>query len=174
MPLKGTFDTVSLPGVIQLLGDESKTGILRVKKDREEYQIIFLKGNIVYAVKPFRKDVLGEMLLSEGVISKEQLDYCLVVARVKKQALGKVLVEKQLISKKILANYLYRQLEDILYELFLWDEGSFEYTDTQLNLKWLMLVNVNTVKLIMNAARRVDEVLETRKTAAVKPKSCAL
>ena len=159
MPLKGTFDTVSLAGVIQMLCDENKTGLLRAKKGIEEYQLVFLEGNIVYAVKPFKKDTLGELLLKDGVISEGIIKDCLMIANFNKQALGKILVEEGLITRRVLARYLYQQLEDILFELFLWNEGEFEYTDTQFDLEWLMLVNVSTVNLIMNAARRIDEVV---------------
>ena len=159
MSFKGTLDTVSLTGIIQLLCEENKSGLLRVKKNKVEYQIILLKGNIVYAVKPFRKDLLGEMLLEDGLISEADIKHCLLIAKVKKQALGKILFEKKFISEEILTEYLYRQLEDILFNLFLWDHGEFDYRDMQVNLKWLMVVKVNTLQLIMNAARRVDEAL---------------
>ena len=132
----------------------------------EEYRLIFLEGNIVYAVKPHKRDVLGELLIQDRVLSEGEIKDCLMIARFNKKALGKVLVEEGLISRSTLARYIYQQLEDILFELFLWNEGEFDYTDSQFDLNWLMLVNVSTVKLIMNAARRIDEVASEQKTVA--------
>lgn len=158
MSLQGTFDTVSLAGVIQMLCDENKTGLLQVKKGKEEYQLIFHDGNIVYAVRPLKTNVLGELLLRDDVVSKSEIKECLMISKCKRQSLGKVLVEKGLIDKKTLAQYIYQQLEDTLFELFLWNEGEFKYINTEVDLDWLMVVNVSTVNLIMNAVRRIDEI----------------
>jgi len=72
--------------------------------------------------------------------------------------LGKVLVEQGHISKKILHKYISMQVEEIMFKLFLYGKGEFDYNDSTFILKWLIVLKLNTMHLIINALQRVDEV----------------
>ena len=52
---------------------------------------------------------------------------------------------------------LAKQTEVILFNLFKWKSGDFEYKDTQINLKGLVDVKINVLKIILEASRRIDE-----------------
>jgi len=155
--IKGSLDTISLSGIIQLLCEENKSGLLRVENDQGEFQIIFREGNIVYAIRPSKNDLLGDLLKQDGRILENQVQHCLKISKEKEQALGKTLVEEGYITPETLAEYLYKQIEDVLFNLFMRKRGEFEYTDEKMNLDWLAVVNINTLGLIINAANRLDE-----------------
>ena len=157
MAIKGSLDTISLSGIIQLLCEENKSGLLRVKNDQGKFQIIFREGNIVYAVRPSKHDLLGELLKQDGRILENQIQHCLKISKEKDQAIGKTLVEEEYITPEILSEYLYKQIEDVLFNLFMRKCGEFEYKDERMNLDWLADVNINTLGLIINAANRLDE-----------------
>ena len=74
MTLKGNIQTVSLGGIVQLLGNENKTGILRVYKEKEEYQIFYLEGSIIYAIQSKKEARLGELLIRDGLITEKKLE----------------------------------------------------------------------------------------------------
>jgi hypothetical protein len=157
MAIKGSLDTISLSGIIQLLCEENKSGLLRVKNDQGKFQIIFREGNIVYAIRPSKHDLLGELLKQDGRILENQIQHCLKISKEKDQAIGKTLVEEEYITPEILSEYLYKQIEDVLFNLFMRKRGEFEYKDEIMNLDWLADVNINTLGLIINAANRLDE-----------------
>ena len=157
MSLTGDIRTVSLPGVLQLLSNENKTGLLRFKIDQREYQIIFLEGAIAYAIESKKEARLGQLLINTGIITDQDLQRCLDQAKEKKQALGKVLVEAGYLSEETLYDFIYEQVKEILFNLFLCEEGQFEYRDTQFNPRWLVVIKLNNMNLIMDALRRVDE-----------------
>lgn len=157
MTLKGSLQTVSLYGIIQLLCNEHKTGILRVFKDKEEYQIFYLEGSIIYAIKSKKEARLGTLLIRDGRITEENLETCLGLARERRQAIGRILIDEGYLTLKDLEKYMYKQVEEIIYNLFLWPEGEFQYRDTRLNLSWMVVVRLNTLELLMDAFRRVDE-----------------
>jgi len=157
MTLNGSIQTVSLYGIIQLLCNEHKTGILRVFKDKEEYQIFYLEGSIIYAIKSKKEARLGSLLIKAGLITPEKLEICLGLARERRQAIGRILVDESYISLKDLEKYMYKQVEEIIYNLFLWPEGEFQYRDTRINLSWMVVVKLNTLELLVDAFRRVDE-----------------
>ena len=75
----------------------------------------------------------------------------------KKQALGKYLVENGKISVEILKELLQKQTENIIFNLFLWEKGDFEYKDARLKIDGMIIVKLNVVKVILEALRRIDE-----------------
>ncbi len=157
MALKGNLETVSLSGILELLSEEQKTGVLKIHNTIGEFQVVLFDGSIVYAIQYKKEARLGELLIQDGVISAERVAACLEIARDEKLAIGKVLVDHKIISKKVLHQYLYRQFEDILFQLFSEKQGRFEYRDAKLVLRWLIVFKTNTLQLIMGALKRVDE-----------------
>jgi len=165
MTLQGSIQTVSLYGIIQLLCNEHKTGILRVFREKEEYQIFYLEGAIIYAIKSKKEARLGSLLIADGLITKEILENSLELARERRQAIGRILIDEGHITVKDLEKYMYRQVEEIIYNLFLWSEGDFQYRDAKINLSWMVVVKLNTLELLVDAFRRVDEYRNPAKPA---------
>ena len=73
-----------------------------------------------------------------------------------------MLVDHKVISKKVLHQYLYRQFEDILFQLFSEKKGRFEYREAKLVLRWLIVFKTNTLQLIMGALKRVDDLKKNK------------
>ncbi|MEA2082945.1 MAG: DUF4388 domain-containing protein [Thermodesulfobacteriota bacterium] len=157
MNLKGEFESLFLTSILQLLCDDRKTGVLLVTSGKKQSRVFFAKGTIVYATGSQKEARLGYILKSNGILSDEQLQKCLESGREKKQALGKILLDKGYISLDALEKYNRKQVEEILYNMLLWKKGKFEYTDTKLNLRGMAVTQLNPMKLILEASRRVDE-----------------
>ncbi len=156
MPLRGSLKTISLSSVLQLLHTEKLTGMLRVTDSNVEYQITILKGDIIYATESKKGSRLGILLKQEGLLTEEQIQKCLIIAKKKKMALGKILVLEGIITSEILKKYIYKQVEEILFNLFRWENGEFDFKETTLNLKWLVVFKLNILKLILDASRKID------------------
>lgn len=157
MSLTGQLETVSLAGILQLLCEENKCGLLKVSNDVEEFQICYLDGFIIYAIEPKKVSRLGILLVRDGLITQDEMEISLSIAREKKQAMGKIMVESGLITMETLEKYVYRQVEDIIYHLFTWEKGNFQFVDAQIKLSWMAVVKLNTLQLVMDATRRLDE-----------------
>ena len=160
MSLNGNLETISLDGILQLLCQEGKTGVCRVNNGNQKYQIFLLEGDIVYAIESGKESRLGRLLTADGRLDPAELEQCMEIAARKQQALGKALVENGYLSTDILQEYLYKPVQEIVATLFMWDQGDFVYTDTPLNLKWLVVVRLNTTQLIMDGLRQRDEALD--------------
>lgn len=163
MNLQGDFEGLTLASILQLLCNDQKTGILTVTNGEDNIRVIFDQGTIVYATSPLKQTRLGFLLQSAGVISGQQLSKCLAYAREHKLHLGKVLVQKGYISQDTLKQYNTKQVEAILYDLLLWEKGQFEYKDARLNLTNMIVTQLNPMKLILEASRRIDELSVLRK-----------
>ena len=157
MNLQGDFEGLTLASILQLLCNDQKTGLLTVTCDDEESRVFFDQGTIVYASASLKEARLGFLMRNDGIISVQQLQKCLALARQEKMHLGKILVEKGYVSVDTLKKYNTKQVEIILYNLLFWKKGRFEYKDARLNLKGMIITQLNPLKLILEASRRIDE-----------------
>lgn len=157
MNLQGDFEGLTLASILQLLCNDQKTGVLAVTCEDEESKVFFEQGTIVYASASLKEARLGYLMRNDGIISVQQLQKCLALAKQEKMHLGKILVEKGYISLDTLKKYNTKQVEAILYNLLFWKKGRFEYKDAKLNLKGMIVTQLNPMKLILEASRRIDE-----------------
>jgi hypothetical protein len=157
MSLKGDFESFFMNSIFQLLNDEQKTGILRVIEGAKEIRIYFLDGNIVYAMGSKKQDRLGAFIKKQGIISNDQLKACLAKGKQEKKALGKILVEQGYISEEKLNEIIHQQTQEMVFNLFLWEKGSFEYQDVKLNVNSIVVTKLNVMATLLEASRRIDE-----------------
>lgn len=157
MSLNGKIGTISLAGLLQLLSNEQKTGILSVRYFDMEFQVFFLDGYIMYAVESLKAARLGELLINDKILDQDQLKKYLDISKKKKQALGKTLVENKVVNKAELEKYLYIQVQEIIFSMFCLQEGEFSYRNTKFDMRWLIPARLNTLQLVMDALRRIDD-----------------
>ncbi len=157
MNLNGDFEGLTLSSILQLLCNDQKTGVLTVSCDKEESKVFFEQGTIIYASASSEESRLGFLMRNDGIISANQLQKCLALGRENKRYLGKILVDKDYISLDTLKKYVTKQVETILYNLLLWKKGKFEYKEAKSNLKGMIVTQLNPMKLILEASRRIDE-----------------
>ncbi len=159
MAIEGALQDVNLADICQLLGMGMKTGCLSLT-DRSNFgYIYFRKGRVIYASVLNRKDRLGELLVRNHAITRKQLnDGMEMQAQSRGKRLGAILVEQGTISEKDLQRYIQMQIEEAVYHLFTWDQGSFHFdTDQMPDEEGIYLVNIPAEALLMEGARRVDE-----------------
>ena len=157
MPLSGDIETVYLFSILQLLCNDKKTGVLRVWKGVEDVKIYLNEGTIIYATGSQKKFRLGYLLRTSGIVSAQNIRKCLKIAKLKGQALGKVMVEEGVVTKKKLTDFMHEKVQETLYDLFMWKNGNFEFSQSNFNLTGHVITELNTMELILEASRRVDE-----------------
>jgi len=159
MAIEGALQDVSLADICQLLGMGMKTGCLSMT-DRSSFgYIYFEKGRIIYASVLNRRDRLGELLVRNHVITRKALSEAVgVQGKAKGKRLGEILVEMGAVSQENLQKYIQAQIEEAVYHLFTWGQGSFHFdTDQMPDEEGLYLVSIPAEALLMEGARRVDE-----------------
>ena len=164
MGLTGNLKTVSFPDVLQLLSTGKKTGILSVTCGSRKKEIAFREGNIIYAMSVnSNEDLLGNLLLKRGKISKKDLERAITLHKQSGRALGSTLIDMELFDKFEVADCLRMQIEEIVYNLFSWPEGDFSFDEGGAPQNVQLLVNLSTMNIIMEGTRRIDEWLEIQK-----------
>src|SRR5256885_12589742 len=126
MAIKGSLKEASLPDVLQLLAMGKKTGCLAVTHRSNFGYIFFEKGRICYASIVNRRDRLGDMLVKNSVISQTELDNAIAAqAKARDKRIGELLVEQGALAREELHQYVRRQIEEAVYFLFTWMQGTF-------------------------------------------------
>jgi Flp pilus assembly protein TadD len=158
MAIRGSLKEASLPDVLQLLSMGKKTGCLSVGHRGSFGYIFFDKGKIVYASIVNRRDRLGDMLVKNGMISQDQLDAA-VDAQIRRRdkKIGELLVEQRALTPEQLTQFLRVQIEEAVYFLFTWTEGTFNFEPDVMPSEQDTLVSVGPESLLLEGARRVDE-----------------
>src|SRR3989449_4324589 len=158
MAIKGSLKEASLPDVLQLLALGQKTGCLSIA-DRSNFGYIYFdKGRICYASIVNRRDRLGDIRVKHAKITEEQLAAAIhrqSTARDKK--LGEILVGMKVITQADLERYMRVQIEESVYYLFTWTQGTFNFEADVRPERQDFLVSINPESLLLEGARRVDE-----------------
>lgn len=163
MDLTGDLKTIPITTILQLLHTGAKSGVLRVGREEGEVRIFFQDGAIIYAMESRHDNRLGQLLRQQGLISGQQLRECLMIGRERKVTLGKVIVDQGHVSRENLEAILFKQAENTIFEMIFWENGQFEYKDASINQEKLIVKKMNTLSLILEAARRIDEMSVFRK-----------
>ncbi len=164
MSLAGNLKTVSFPDILQLLATGKKTGIFEVKTATRQKEVAFREGNIIYASSVnSSEDLLGNMLLRRGKITKADLDRAIALHKQTGRQLGTTLIDMNLFQKEDIAECLRLQIEEIVYNLFSWQDGDFVFHEGSSPTNVPFLIELNTMNVIMEGTRRIDEWMEIQK-----------
>jgi hypothetical protein len=158
----GNLNTISLPDVFQLVFTSKMTGALKMTKDKDEKVIYFRSGMLIFATSNDSQDLFGNILLKKGRISREELNKVIAGLQGGKK-IGTMLVERKLFTREEIIDCLKMQIEEIVYSLFGWKGGSFEFVQDQNPPPEVILSELNPMNIIMEGTRRIDEWEELKK-----------
>jgi Domain of unknown function (DUF4388) len=154
--LTGSLKTMSLPDLMQWSGAGRKTGTLRLKNDSLEKMIYFQDGAIIGSSSNDPRDYLGQFILSEGLITEQQLKDAFDLQAQTKVMLGRIMVKKGLLSEAKVVEILRLKAEETIYSLFLWTEAEFEFKDNELPPGDQVLISIKVEDVLMEGLRRYD------------------
>jgi hypothetical protein len=128
MAIKGSLKEASLPDVLQLLALGQKTGCLSIADRNNFGYIYFDHGRISYASIVNRRDRLGDILVKHGKLRPAQLETAIArQERERDRRLGQILIAEGMISRADLERYMRLQIEEAVYFLFTWTQGTFNF-----------------------------------------------
>lgn len=168
--LKGDVEILGLGNLLQLLAMNHREGVLTLIRDDDRKTIHFAaKGMRLLSSSMKRINKLGKILLRRRKISKEDLDALLKEQKLLGWKLGQIAVESGLVQKKDVEEALREQIEEEIFDMFMWKEAAFEFVEGRAPkleenspLSGLTF-DANVMHLILEAARRADELLMIRR-----------
>ena len=165
MALQGTLKDFSITEIIQLIGQQLKTGVLKIRRGKDLVEIHFVDGMIVHIYSNYRgrKDLLGEILVKAERITEEQLDRVLKIQKDTLKYLGEILVELQLLTKDDVLKVISTQIYETIYDLFWWEDGYFNFDLKLVESYKKIPFALSTEQVLLNILRMVDEWSEIEK-----------
>ena len=162
MAIHGTLKTMSLTDLLQFLAAGRKTGTLKFDREKITKQIFFQNGLIVGSKSNDPKEYLGQLLLHYGKLDEVQLQIAREIQRKSGGKLGEVVVAQGFISDADVLEVLKTQTLDAIYDLFMWEEGHFEFYDDEHLPDDLTRIEVEPTTVIMEGIYRIDELARYR------------
>jgi len=158
MAIKGSLKEASLPDVLQLLALGQKTGCLTVADRANFGSIYFDRGRITYASIVNRPDRLGDILVKHGQLDAEHLTAAIELQQKdRSKRLGQILVDEGWVGRGQLEHYVRFQIEEAVYLLFTWTQGTFKFEAGVRPEHEELTVSINPESLLLEGARRTDE-----------------
>jgi hypothetical protein len=129
MSLQGVLADFGVAEVFQLIGQQRKTGVLEVEHDQQTLEVYFQDGLVLRArsVEETASGPLADFLLRTGCVSESTFADAQRKQKETLEPLPDILVASGAIRAEDLARMARLASGEALFELFLWEEGSFRF-----------------------------------------------
>jgi hypothetical protein len=159
MALTGTLKDFGIAEILQLIGQQSKSGVLHLKNRADEIHVVMWKGSVVSAEYAGRKarDKLGSLLVRGALITQAQLDEALAVQKRTLRRLGDILVELGMVTQEQLREMTSLQTTQTLYKLFHWKAGTYAFEPRDVTFDRQTVSPLRCESVLMEGYRLIDE-----------------
>ena len=159
MGLEGSLSDFRITEIIQLIGQQFKTGVLHVQTGRRAVEVYFLDGLIVHVLANYRakRDLLGEILVKAKKISQEDLEKVLRLQDETLQYAGEIMVEMRILTEEEIVRVISTQVYETIYDLFSWKDGSFRFELRAVESYKKISVALSPEHVLLNVLRMMDE-----------------
>lgn len=129
MSLVGSLEDLGLGEILQIISLSSKSGTLRLASRGREGTIVFRLGQVVQATCSTLQENIGEVLIRKGKLDLATLRAALAQQEREgfRERLGAILVRSFSFPAAVIEEVAREQVERIVYTLFAWAEGTFEF-----------------------------------------------
>lgn len=167
MALSGNVETIGMDSVFLFISTNCLSGLFRIKAEEGELTFCFDNGDIFFPKTSRRTTYsLSGVLRKSSKISQNLLEK----HGRNDDSLANALIAEGSLTEEELNNARRAQFEEEIYDLFLWSNAYFEFKPGEIpeNFKFALEKNngfrLNTPSLLMEAARRADDMSRIRAT----------
>ena len=128
MSVSGFIERDELMTALRLVSRGKSTGVFLASTNFGNAAIGFRDGEILFASSTL-SGTFGDLLVDQGLVSRERLDAALWVQREDKEwrALGQVLLDVKLLSREQIETAIEVQIARVLDEVLGWESGTFRF-----------------------------------------------
>ncbi len=162
--LKGHLEHFGLQELLQTLSHGARTGTLQIERDHEKVAIVFETGHITFVRPGTASQIrLRSILLRCDMVSEQDLLQARDDQKQTGMLLGRALLERGVVDDQQLAQALRLKAEEELFDLFLWEHGTFEFFPDQIDstaedqVNKITRIQVDPMSVIIEGLRQADE-----------------
>jgi hypothetical protein len=127
MALTGDLETMPVRELLGWLATRRATGQLTLSRGMVVRRFHLRKGQVLMASSSEADGLLGQLLLSEGLVTAQQLEGVLGRRARSRARLGKALEQAGLVDAGVLGRVLSDKVERLLRDSLVWGEGAFHF-----------------------------------------------
>ena len=159
---RGDLSKTPLPEVLQTVHHYRVPGVVVVRRGETEKKVYVWNGDVIFATSSDREESLGNALLRQGRITREQFDESvrrLLEARATEEPTrhGAVLVDMGILTSEALFAAVTQQVRDILYSLFDWQEGEVSFSVGRFRVDEIIQLEIPTRQAIVAGVKSVHD-----------------
>ena len=156
--LQGRLSAFRLPEVLTFLSTTRKSGTLTVAHEGNEAYLFFDDGSLVYSGSNQERFRLGSILLRKKKMTRSQSERIDALMATDGGRFGEHAIREGVLTESQLRDFLKIQVSEIVYDCFVWDDGSFAFSqESQRIPQHAVTISVDLANLIMEGARRIAE-----------------
>jgi len=158
MALKGNLRDFSTTQLLNLVHLARKTGLLVIERQNGAARLYFREGKLIHANIGNVNGHLADMLLKAGKLSDEQVQTIQTRADMRSdKQLGLALMNAGYVTQDDIVQSVKEYMLEIVYTLFGWNEGEFQFDQGTLPSDDRIAVPINLENVIMEGSRRIEE-----------------
>lgn len=155
---------MALPDLLQWLDQGRKTGTVTLQNESLIKRLFVQLGDIISAGSNDPREFLGQIMVSQQLITETQLKEAFDIQEKTRVMLGRVLVEKNWVTEETITRALRRKTEETVYSLFLWEGGEFEYREGEVSAAEGIRISLKIEEVLLEGLRRFDLAQQIRRT----------
>jgi hypothetical protein len=153
---EGDLASFEVPDLLTFLNLSQPTGVLVLERRDQETKLFLREGRPVFATSTGEDLRLGTMLVRMGKLSAQSLDKVLQRTKSASLRIGQALLSEKLLTEDGLASFLKVQVSEVIFDTFLWREGTFTFYDRVPPPATVVTLEMDLRNLIMEGVRRID------------------
>jgi len=163
MEFSGRLTAFPVGDLLQWAQNDRRSGALVVRRSGAEKRVYFHDGAIVACFSDDAAEYFGQYLLVRGLLDEGKLIQALSFCQKRGALLGSALVELGLLEPAQIRAALREHVEDLVCELFLWQNGIFYFTNETVPADQQLPEPLAASAVALEGSRRADEVGRMRR-----------
>lgn len=156
--IKGLIKDFSPADILIGLQRSGKTGILTIESGSIVKKVFVKDGDMVFSSSNQDEDRLGDLLLREEIITREQYDQSVKEMKRSGQRQGAALVSLGYLKSRGLAVVVRYQVENIILSLFSLTDGRFSFEERPLPAEEVITLKLSAANLIYNGIKKFADI----------------
>jgi hypothetical protein len=152
--LEGSLAGFEVPDLLAFLGQGGRTGVLVLERPDTETKLFFRDGRVVYASSTHEMLRFGATLVRLGKVPAPVLDGAL--KKYRGARIGQALLSEGLVSEEELAAFLKVHVSEVIFHTFPWGDGLFTFYDKVPPPATAVTLEMDLVNLVLEGVRRQD------------------
>lgn len=156
--IEGSIEDFRVSDTLIGLSRSGKTGILTLTSGDVKKSVYIQHGDFIFAMSNQPEDRMGDLMLKEKKITKEQYDRSSEVVIKTKKRHGTVLVEMGIIKPQDLVMAVKHYVEHIIVSLFNFRKGVFSFSEAPLPTEEVITLRLSAATLIYHGTKLMTDI----------------